>query len=131
MSDVVVVVPQSRWPAWVEEGDLPGEPWSYYQSHWMFGGPLPRIDVGERVYIVAFGQLRGYSPLVDTEWQCELDARRHCFVRAGGAFAVTIPEHIQSFRGWRYRWWDRSIEVPFPEWATVGVRPEPAQSALL
>lgn len=120
MSDVCVTVPQRLWLAWLDEGDLPGEE-AQYESHWMFAGAPPHIDIGERVYIVAHGRLRGYAPLVDTEWQCELDSRRHCFLRSGGAVAITIPEPIRGFQGWRYRWWDRSDEVPFPDWQTAGV----------
>ena len=37
-------------------------------------------------------------------------------VRAGGAEAVTIPETIRGFQGYRYRWWRRYSEVPFPDW---------------
>lgn len=42
-------------------------------------------------------------------------------VRRAGAVAVTIPEPITGFRGWRYRWWPREAEVPFPDWRTQGV----------
>jgi len=41
---------------------------------------------------------------------------RACLVRRNGAEAVTISDPIVGFQGWRYRWWDRSAEVPFPEW---------------
>jgi hypothetical protein len=121
MSDVVVTVPKRLWESWKNEGDLPDEPPSDYEFHWMFGGPMPDIRPGERVYIVAFGRLRGYAPLYDVEERCQLDRRRHCLVRLGGAQAVTIDEEIRGFRGWRYRFWDRADEIPFPSWRTAGL----------
>jgi len=63
MADVVVTVPKGAWTYWLTEGDLPGEPetglYSYYHV-----SQLPKIDPGERVYIVAHRKLRGYAPLV-------------------------------------------------------------------
>jgi hypothetical protein len=29
-----------------------------------------------------------------------------------------VDEQVPGFMGFRYRWWDRSIEVPFPDWRT-------------
>ena len=117
MSDVVVTVPQHLWEDWLDEGDLPGEPWSGEEWHFYLSGAVPRILPGERVYVVAHGRLRGYAPLVRIErgeepWQFAL-------VRHGGAVAITVPEVIPGFRGWRYRWWDRSLEAPFPAWQEV------------
>lgn len=134
MSDVVVTVPQHLWDAWIEEGDLPGsdvpsplEPgdeWTFYIPRTR----LPRIHAGERVYIVAHGKLRGYAPLtklfapdlLKVRWdeQRALQPPRAALCRRGGAVAVTISTPIRGFRGWRYRWWDRSMEKPFPEWRT-------------
>jgi hypothetical protein len=37
-------------------------------------------------------------------------------VRRDGAVAVTIPEPIRGFQGFRYRWWPREQEVSFPGW---------------
>jgi hypothetical protein len=119
MSDVVVTVPKDRWADWLDEGDLPGDEWGTGDANrdgwydFYLGGALPKIEPGERVYIVAHGRLRGYAPLVRLS--------RSSLVRQGGAVAVTIPEPIRGFQGWRYRWWDRSIEVPFPNWQTEGV----------
>jgi hypothetical protein len=121
MSDVVVTVPKDRWADWIDEGDLPGQPWGagdaglegWYDFY--LGGPMPKIEPGERVYIVAHGRLRGYSPLI------HLDRQERSLVRRGGAVAITIPDPIRGFQGWRYRWWDRSAEVPFADWKTAGV----------
>ena len=41
----------------------------------------------------------------------------------GGAVAVTIPERVTGFRGWRRRWWERDAEVPFPGWRTATMWP--------
>ncbi len=115
MSDVVVTVPMGQWDAWLAEGDLPGsEP--AYESHFWVHRPLPRIEPGERVYIVAHGKLRGYAPLVRTEQHCVLNPTRACLVRHGGAVAVTIDKPIRGFRGALGRWWSRDDERPFPEW---------------
>lgn len=142
MSDVVVTVPKGFWGAWLSEGDLPGQKefgcylcegqddlctlcmgtgrlktgqveWDFYLGH---ANP-PKIDIGERVYIVAHGLLRGYAPLVGL---------RHgsggwSLVRKGGAVAVTIEDPVRGFPGWRYRWWNREDEKPFPDWKTKGV----------
>ena len=115
MTDICVTVPKAQWQAWIGEGDLPGEE-AQYESHFWIGNLRPTIAPGERVYIVAHGKLRGYAPLVRVESPCELRPERMCLVRAGGAEAVTIPEPIRGFQGWRYRWWRRSAEVPFPDW---------------
>jgi hypothetical protein len=37
-------------------------------------------------------------------------------VRHGGAVAVTIPDAVRGFQGWRYRWWPLEREIPFPDW---------------
>lgn len=116
--DVVVTVPMDLWQLWIEEGDLPGdeptgEEWGFYTS-----GGRPNIRPGDRVYVVAHGRLRGYAPLS----RLEVEGNRLSFGRKGGAVAVTIPESIRGFRGWRYRWWNRAIETSFEDWRTAGVR---------
>lgn len=116
MSDVVVTVPKTfGLDTWIAEGDAAGEPWTGQEWDFTVGGFLPNIRPGERVYVVFNGKLRGYAPLVRLE---EIDFRYFSLVRAGGAVAVTVPEYIRGFRGWRYRWWDRSSEIPFPDWRT-------------
>jgi len=114
--DIVVTVPKNLWDAWLAEGDLPGEPARFRSHFWIRRGQMPDIQLGERVYIVAYGRLRGYAPLVGIEQSCKLRPQRGCLMREGGAEAVTIPEPIVGFMGWRYRWWTQEIETPFPNW---------------
>ena len=114
MADVVVTCPMRLWDTWIAEGDLPGESWSGMESHFYLGGYPPEIHVGERVYVVAHGKLRGYAPLVGVE----RTLTGFALVRHGKAVAVTVPLEIKGFRGWRYRFWDRTEEVPFLEWWT-------------
>jgi hypothetical protein len=130
MSDLVVTVPKRLWLDWIAEGDLPGEEAQYESHFWIYTNP-PYIKPGERVYIVAYGRLRGYAPLVRVEQICQLNPRMGCLVRAGGAEAVTIDEDIRGFQGVRKRWWDRAVERPFPDWREAGVPTEPRQAALL
>ncbi len=111
MSDVVVTVPKNRWREWIAEGDLPGEPWTGQASYFKVAG-WPDIKNGERVYIVAHGKLRGYAPLVALLRTPETTY----LVRHFGAVACTIDQPIPGFRGWRYRWWEREDERPFPNW---------------
>lgn len=115
--DVVVTVPRDRWLDWLAEGDLPGMPWTGLDSY--FRVPRrPDIQRGERVYIVAHGRVRGYAPLVkitehDETW-APLPSPAVCLVRRDGAVAVTIFHRVQGFQGFRYRWWRREQERPWP-----------------
>ncbi len=113
--DVVVTVPKSLWTEWIREGGLPGESWNGLEYHFWVSS-VPEISVAERVYIVAHGKLRGYSPLVRCERRCQLRPDRACLIRHNGAVPVTIKEAITGFRGYRYRWWNYSDEAPFSEW---------------
>ena len=120
MSDIVVTVPQKLWADWILEGDAVGEPetgeeWGFFFStrpmiHLGVPGGFPVVRPGDRVYVVAFGLVRGYAPLT------RMQRNPPAFGRKGGAVAVTIPERVQGFPGWKYRWWDRAIEIPFPDW---------------
>ncbi len=114
--DVVVTVPKGVWQEWLEEGDLPGEPWSGNLSFFNLYGGKPRIQPGERVYVVAHGKLRGYAPLIALV--CDPRSPEFALIRHGDAVAVTIQTPIRGFRGWRYRTWQYEDERPFPEWRT-------------
>jgi hypothetical protein len=117
--DICVTVPKQLWQEWLDEGDLPDDPLTFTDYHFWFSGPLPlEADTGSRCYIVAHGRLRGYAPLVAVERRCVLRPSAHCFMRRGGAVAVTIDEPIRGFQGWRYRFWRREDERSFPGWRT-------------
>lgn len=128
--DIVATVPMSRWADWLTEGDLANggaepEPWERLNEYGMTFGPgssRPAAEPGERLYIVAHGKLRGYSPItaIATTFPERFGGRAGGFavVRRGEAVAVTISVPVKGFQNWRYRWWDRETEVPFPEWKT-------------
>lgn len=148
MADIVVTVPKSEWSFWLSEGELPGqERWPCVFCHRYFatckvclgtgelttgdtrwdmqfrGGHRPKVDPGERIYVVAHGLLRGYAPLtalVDFGRDQYGDGG-YSLQRSGGAVACTIDAPIRGFQGFRYRWWEREEEVPFPDWQTEGV----------
>jgi len=122
MADVVVTVPKRLWQEWLDEGDLPGDEPTGDEYAFYLGGPRPQMRPGDRVYIVAHGKLRGYSPLT----RIMSSASGFALCREAGAVACTIDEPIQGFRGWRYRWWRREDERPFPNWrepSAVGTMP--------
>jgi len=112
--DVVVTLPKKfGLQHWINEGDPAGEKWSGNHWAWNIGSRCPKkLERGESVYVVYDGHLIGYSPLV---W-IERTGQGFALVRGGGAKAVTIDQKIKGFQGFRYRWWDRSEERPFPEW---------------
>lgn len=113
MGDVVVTVPKSfGLDTWIAEGDAAGDEWSGEEWHFYLGGNPPNIRPGERVYVFYNGKLRGYAPLV----RIERYGGSYALVRHNGAQAVTIPEYVRGFQGFRYRWWDTAIETPFPGW---------------
>lgn len=117
MADVVVTVPKGIWLDWIYEGDAVGEPATGEEWGFFLGGSRPEMVAGDRVYVVAHGRLRGFAPLT----RIATTPRGCALCRNHGAEAVTIAEPIQGFRGWRYRWWDRALEVPFPGWTLEGV----------
>ncbi len=131
MADVVVTVPINfthpgcpglrGLDAWCAEGDAAGEEETGIEWAFSTSGARPNIQAGERVYIVCEDRLRGYAPLVHVDY---CGGRVH-LIRRGGAVAVTIPGKIVGFRGWRYRWWPRTAEVPFPDWRTTDRRNKP------
>jgi hypothetical protein len=67
-----------------------GDEWHFYS-----GGGVPTIRPGERVYVVYYGKLRGYAPLVRVEWYGN---SRFALVRRGGTVVVTVDEFIRGFR---------------------------------
>jgi hypothetical protein len=117
MADLVVTVPKELWADWIAEGDAAGSPETGETWGFQLSSQQPPIDIGDRLYIVAHGRLRGYAPvtkvaLIDGRWWVG---------RKGGAVAVTVPFPIPGFRGWRRKWWKSSGESPFPAWEFAGV----------
>lgn len=116
MADVVVTVPKWLWSEWLAEGDLAGEVPTGHPTGERGAGEYifylsqtpGLVKVGDRLYIVAHNKLRGYAPITRIV--------RGGLIRGGGAVAVTIDEEIVGFQGFRYRWWQREIEKPFPDW---------------
>ncbi|MAZ56839.1 hypothetical protein CL653_03540 [bacterium] len=117
MADLVVTVPKNQWLDWIEEGDAAGDPATGIEWAFFIGGKKPNILPGERLYIVAWGRLRGYSPIDRVERQGD----KWAICRYGDAVAVTIDQHIKGFQGWRYRWWEYEDEFPFEKWKTEGL----------
>ena len=124
--DVCVVVPKNftwsgalgkrGYAAWLAEGDPPNSPWSGTLWEYTTWGTQPDIQPGERVYVVCEGRLVGYAPLVRLDFELIRHAQGFVtLIRGGGAVAVTIPEPVQGFRGWRPRFWSRDQEIPVPE----------------
>ena len=117
--DLVVTVPKWFWREWIAEGDAAGEPetgteWGFFLGN---RGAKPPIEAGDRLYIVAHNRLRGYAPV--TALRDTPHAWAIC--RKGGGVAVTIPDRIRGFQGFRKRWWERGNEVAFPDWKTADV----------
>jgi hypothetical protein len=118
-NDYVVTVPKNRWRDWLDEGDLPGDASTGQVWGFFLGGNPPRnVEPGDRLYIVAHGRLRGWSPIISVE----PTDRGFAFCRRAGAVACTIDEPIKGFRGYRKRWWKREDEKPFPDWKTAEVK---------
>lgn len=110
MSDVVVTLPKSfGLEAWLAEGDGPGEEWKGQRYYWKLGKQVPKIEAGERVYVVHDGRLIGYAPLLAIRWDMNGNVY---LMRGGGAVACTLNKHIPGFRGYRYVWWSRDDELP-------------------
>ncbi len=129
MSDIVVTMPLNfkyghlkGLAAWISEGDAAGDPDTGEEYGFSVGGPRPRIEIGERVYIVHNKHLIGYALLVELEPLNDSGTYWGLW-RSGGAVAVTIEDEIPGFQGWRYRWWGREIEKAFPDWRRCGRQP--------
>jgi len=117
MTDLVVTVPKGMWLDWIREGDVAGDPASSLEWGFHLGGGRPPISPGERLYIVAWGRLRGYAPVT----RVERTGRGWCIVRKGGAVACTLDQEIVGFRGWRKRWWENEDERSFEGWEVAGL----------
>jgi hypothetical protein len=149
--DVCITVPKSfthpaspgkiGLAAWIGEGDPPGSEWSGTEWAYTTSG-VPKIEPGERVYVVCNGRLVGYAPLIRVE-QYPVDGQRSrsrlvqggtrkrtALIRGGGAVACTINEPIAGFMGFRYRWWNREDEKPLDLAALLGTQKETASSRL-
>lgn len=109
--DLVVTVPKALWVGWIAEGDAADTPYSGEEWAYQVSG-RPDIQPGERLYVVSWGKLRGYAPVVRV-FKTE---KGYAICRRGGAVAVTIDEPIPGFRGYRKRWWSYEQEKPFPGW---------------
>lgn len=117
MTDLVVTVPKDFWPQWVEEGDAAGEPATGEEWGFYMGGRYPPIGPGDRLYIVAWGRLRGFAPVTRVQY----GEKGFAICRRAEGVAVTIAEPIPGFRGWRKRWWPRDWEKSFPDWMSAGI----------
>ncbi len=87
------------------------------------GGPRPAIGPGDRVYLVAWGRVRGYVRMA------KLSNTLDGWVLGCSSAVVptTIPAvGIATFRGAKAPWWKRPDEQPFPGWASDGI-PEGAR----
>jgi hypothetical protein len=115
--DLVCTVPKWFYPAWIQEGDAAGDPETGIEWGFSLGRVKPPIKPGERLYIVSHERLRGYAPVT----AIKLLAGQYSICRQGGAVAVTIPETIRGFQGFRRRWWNIEDEIPFEAWKTEGV----------
>ena len=120
MADLVGTCPKDFWEEWIAEGDAASENGIVFASitmedwHWYTKDRKAiSIHPGERFYVVAHGKLRGWAPVVRVD---QFGHGEYGIVRRGCALACTIAEPIPGFRGLRLRWWDRAIEVPFPNW---------------
>jgi len=119
MSDLVVTCPKHFYLDWIAEGDAAGDPYTGEEWGWFTNGARPDIQVGERLYVVAWGKLRGYAPVTRiARTSAGWPRSSWAICRRGGAVAMTIDEPIPGFRGWRRRWWDLQLERPFPDWKT-------------
>jgi hypothetical protein len=99
MSDLVVTCPKDFFLKWIAEGDAAGEPYTGEEWGWFMGGARPDIGPGDRLYVVAWGRLRGYAPVT----RLAATERGWAICRRGDAVAVTIEQAVPGFRGWRRR----------------------------
>ncbi len=113
--DLVATCPRGFWKEWIAEGSCAGDPETDVEYAWYTKSrAVLKLEKGDRLYIVAHGKLRGWAPI--TRIISDDDVSEFGICRRGGAVACTIPEKIPGFQGLRKRWWDRSQEIPFPDW---------------
>ena len=123
MTDLVVTVPKGRWKEWLAEGDCAGDAATGQTYEFFVGTTPPPIAPGERLYIVAWGLLRGWAPVVRAFGRPRREGGANYYiVRGAGAEACTLAEPIRGFQGWRKVHWLRSKEQPFEDWKTRGVK---------
>lgn len=120
MTDLVVTVPKHFWFDWIAEGDAAGAPPSGQEWGFFLGRNRPPIEPGDRLYVVAWGRLRGYAPVT----RVVQHEGRWIICREAGAVACTVRNigmSFNGFQGFRKRWWDREDEVDFPDWMMVAL----------
>jgi len=121
VADLVVTCPKHFFREWIAEGDAAGDPYTGEEWGWYMGGPKPPIGPGDRLYVVAWGRLRGFAPVTALRRTGGGKSAQWVICRRGDAVAITIPTSIPGFQGWRHVFWPRDQEIPFPEWKTLGV----------
>lgn len=118
MVDLVGTCPKDFWAEWIAEGDPVGAPESGEEWGWYTRHSFARlIQPGDRFYVVAWGLLRGWAPVVRVVTAPD----GYIICRRGGAVACTIDKPIPGFRGLEKRWWDQANERAFSDWQTAGV----------
>lgn len=118
--DLVGTCPRRFWTTWLDEGSCAGDADSGVEyAWWTKSKAVLKLQRGDRLYVVAAGKLRGWAPVVRIIQQEDSQGRPIFGVcRKGGAVACTIEQDIPGFRGLRKRFWERSQEIPFPDWKT-------------
>lgn len=116
MADLVGTCPKNFWKEWIAEGDAAGEPCTGQEWGWYTKDRLARtIRPGERLYIVAHGRLRGWAPVT----RLVTEGNHWIICRRGEAVACTLAVPVPGFQGLRVRWWDRKLELGFPNWREI------------
>ena len=115
--DLVGTCAKTFLEEWLSEGGLAGTTPDGTIYCWKTRHRLAlHISSGERFYVVAHGKLRGWAYVAGVTG--DYHGPWAYIYREGGGTAVTIPRPIPGFQGLRKRWWDRSEEIPFPDWKT-------------
>lgn len=80
----------------------PGKSWTLLVGH----SRRLRVDVGDRLYVVHDGKLWGYGQVALITSRGKSASVLGC----GAPRRTILPCKIRSFKGHRYRWWDRTAE---------------------